>query len=414
MTGQRKAAQARLDGVEFCCTALPNEVGKVSRGEVAAVRATLAIAEADAPRIIEQAHLALASLHEDDLVMRAHVANVLGIGHRYSGDALAAEKVVGEAARLGELAGDTTIVTTAAGLRANLLAEQGKLREAVEAYRQLDARSAQFGRRPQPVLGETYIGAGAVLREWNDLNGAMLFIDKGFELARQGDLHLVVIDGYIASARVAQARREPAKALDLIEQAFEHGRQHEQPLRNGQLMAWRARLQLMQDDLAGAIRWAEECGLALDQAVPYRQEDPYLTLTRVLIAQARASRRAEAPPGVAGLLERLLSAAQSGGRMARVLEILVLQALAAEAQGRQTQALANSRAGAAAGRTRRLLAHVPRRGRASHETAGEAQGFPAQLRRAGRGDLARSWRATRGRLRRAGYRTPAGLYREVA
>lgn len=30
MTGQRKAAQARLDGVEFCCTALPNEVGKVS------------------------------------------------------------------------------------------------------------------------------------------------------------------------------------------------------------------------------------------------------------------------------------------------------------------------------------------------------------------------------------------------
>ena len=48
----------------------------------------------------------MASLHEDDLVMRAQVANVLGIGHRYSGNALAAEKAVGEAARLGELAGD--------------------------------------------------------------------------------------------------------------------------------------------------------------------------------------------------------------------------------------------------------------------------------------------------------------------
>ena len=93
-----------------------------------------------------------------------------------------------------------------------MLAEQGKLREAVEAYRQLDARSAQFGRHPQPVLGETYIGAGAVLREWNDLNGAMLFIGKGIELARQGDLHLIVIDGILrrpAWPRLGESRTRP-------------------------------------------------------------------------------------------------------------------------------------------------------------------------------------------------------------
>jgi LuxR family maltose regulon positive regulatory protein len=40
-----------------------------------------------------------------------------------------------------------------------------------------------------------------------------------------------------------------------------------------------------------------------------------------------------------GLLERLLKAAEAGGRMGSVIEILVLQALAHEAQGNISQAL---------------------------------------------------------------------------
>ena len=340
MTGQRKAANDRLDAIASAGAAPPNAADRGTLGEVAAVRATLAIAEADAPRILEQARLASALLPEADQAMRAKVANVLGIGHRYAGNALAAERAFADAAWLSEMAGDPVTTHISAGLRANLIAEQGRLREAAEAQRQLEDLPAGGDWHPQPALGETYIRAGAVLREWNDLDGATRWIGKGIELARQGDLHLIVLDGYVGLALVAQARPDPDEALALLDQALEYGRQHNQPLRNGELMAWQARLQLRQGDLAAALRWAEESGLAVDHEVPYRQEDAYLTLARVLVAQARENRRGDLLQGAAQLLERLLQAAESGGRKSRVVEVLVLQALTGAVQGRPAQALA--------------------------------------------------------------------------
>jgi LuxR family maltose regulon positive regulatory protein len=292
----------------------------------------MAIAEADAPAIQAQAQLALEWLPGDDLAMRARISNVLGFGQRYAGNALAAETAFVDAARLSEMAGDAITLRTSIGWQAKVLAEQGKLREAAAVYRQVEQLPGV-----QPGLGEIYIGAGAVLCEWNDLDGARRWIDKGIELAGQGDLHLIVIDGYIWLARIAQARSDPDSALAWIDEAFEQGRKHNQPLRNAILLAWRARLQLMQGDLAAALLWAEASGLAGHDTVLYSREDTYLTLARIVIAQTRQSRRSEPLPGVTQMLERIQQAAASGGRMARVLEVLLLQALAADVQGRFVQ-----------------------------------------------------------------------------
>src|SRR5262249_22668512 len=72
----------------------------------------------------------------------------------------------------------------------------------------------------------------------------------------------------------------------------------------------------------------------------YLHEFEHLTLARLLIAQFRADRSESTIREAQGLLERLLLAAQSGGRTGSANEGLVLQALAYAAQGNFPQALA--------------------------------------------------------------------------
>jgi LuxR family maltose regulon positive regulatory protein len=88
---------------------------------------------------------------------------------------------------------------------------------------------------------------------------------------------------------------------------------------------------------------AETSGLRADGEPNYPQEGEYLALTRVLTAQGQ-----EEPTGrhlddalddALGLLERLHKAAEDGGRMGSVIEILLLRALALQKRDDPSEAL---------------------------------------------------------------------------
>jgi LuxR family maltose regulon positive regulatory protein len=105
--------------------------------------------------------------------------------------------------------------------------------------------------------------------------------------------------------------------------------------------AVRARLAVMQGNLAAAVRWAEASGFSASDDPYYPREWEYLTFARVRIAQGR---RDPAGPFLAEalhLLERLQADAEAKARVDSILEILVLQALALFAGSAQrTKALA--------------------------------------------------------------------------
>jgi hypothetical protein len=69
-----------------------------------------------------------------------------------------------------------------------------------------------------------------------------------------------------------------------------------------------------------------EQGLSVENELSYLREFDHITLARVLLARYQSD-RASSIAEVMGLLERLLKAAEAGGRMGSVIEILVLQAL---------------------------------------------------------------------------------------
>ena len=104
--------------------------------------------------------------------------------------------------------------------------------------------------------------------------------------------------------------------------------------------ALKTRVWVAQGRLTEALGWARERSLSVDDDLSYLCEFEHVTLARVLIARYKSEQEKHHIHGAIGLLERLLRAAEEGGRMGSVIEILALQALAQQAQGNIPQALA--------------------------------------------------------------------------
>jgi LuxR family maltose regulon positive regulatory protein len=83
---------------------------------------------------------------------------------------------------------------------------------------------------------------------------------------------------------------------------------------------------MAQDDRPEIDRWARESGLSHEDVPTYRSEFEHLTYSRALLSEGK-------PTEALQLLGRLLHLAESKGRQGRVIEILVLQALAHHARG---------------------------------------------------------------------------------
>jgi LuxR family maltose regulon positive regulatory protein len=106
------------------------------------------------------------------------------------------------------------------------------------------------------------------------------------------------------------------------------------------LTALIARTQLAQSKLTEVLQWAREQQLTIEDDLSYLREFEHITLVRLLIAQYKNEHNDAHIREAKALLERLLKAAEAGGRMASVVEILMLQALAFEAQEDISSALA--------------------------------------------------------------------------
>ncbi|MEO7261820.1 MAG: LuxR C-terminal-related transcriptional regulator [Jatrophihabitantaceae bacterium] len=86
-----------------------------------------------------------------------------------------------------------------------------------------------------------------------------------------------------------------------------------------------------------ALGWARQQGLSVADDVSYLREYEHITLAKALVVQHPAERSLSE---ALELLERLLRAAEAGGRAGSVLEILVLQAMAHQSRGELPAALA--------------------------------------------------------------------------
>jgi LuxR family maltose regulon positive regulatory protein len=217
---------------------------------------------------------------------------------------------------------------------------QGRLRQAAATYGQL----AQIPSGPEGALihpGYCF-GVGELCYEWNDLDTAEHLLEQGRE-ALHGPLTLAgdsIAQGYATLARLHQARHNNAGARALVEELVRLAESRQ--FATAQLAAARAvraRLDVMQGDLAAAVRWTEASGLSASDDPCYPREREYLTFAWVRIAQGREDPAGPHLPEALRLLERRRSDAEEKARLGSILEILILQALALSAGGTGTEAL---------------------------------------------------------------------------
>jgi LuxR family maltose regulon positive regulatory protein len=139
-------------------------------------------------------------------------------------------------------------------------------------------------------------------------------------------------------ARIREAQGDLDEALDLLDQAERLYNDSFSP-NVRPLAARKARLWIIQGRLGDAFEWARRRALSVDDDLSYLSEFEHLTLARLLLARYHNERSERALLELTGFLERLLQAAQAGGRTGSVIDIRLLQALAAHAQDRLPAAL---------------------------------------------------------------------------
>ena len=136
----------------------------------------------------------------------------------------------------------------------------------------------------------------------------------------------------VAQARLHAAHGDLSQAVELLNEAdqvyFGDFAPNVRPI-----AAMRTRVQLAEGDLTAASSWAGTIDVAFDDEPSYLHEFEHITLAMVLLAQHRAGGAPAAAHEAHQLLERLLVAAEAGGRAGNVLEVLVQMALSSEAQG---------------------------------------------------------------------------------
>ncbi|MFN8459113.1 MAG: hypothetical protein U0401_31435 [Anaerolineae bacterium] len=304
-------------------------------GEATVIRAVIMVTTDQMADAIQFAREALALLAEDNLYLRSLAAMILGVAYRVTGELSTAQQMLTHGIEAGIRSHN--LIWTLAGLYylADLLMEQGRLRQAWEHLQ----RGLAWVNRPEsgwpwPVVDSIQVGLGRLQYEWNELETAHQNLTTGIELAQQRSNGDIILDGYIVQAWVYQAQGQSDQAEAALVEAAQAA-QNTLRLRSARAVAaQQARHWLRQGDYQRAGRWAEESGLNPNDMVDYSRELEYLTLARALIAQGNGGARQ-----VWSLLTRLHQAAEVDGRTQRVIEALILQALALAQQGEGEQAI---------------------------------------------------------------------------
>ena len=208
----------------------------------------------------------------------------------------------------------------------------GHLHEAVSTCEHALQLATEHG-EPMPIGTEdVYTGISELHRERGDLEAAAQDLATGKKLGEQVELPDWQYRWCIAQARLQETQGDLDGALDLLDEAERvYVRTPLPEVRP--IAAMKARVWVGQGRMAEALGWARERGLSVDDDLSYLREFEHITLARVLIARYKSDQVDGSIHEAMGLLERLLQAAEEGGRTGSVIEILVLQALAHEAQG---------------------------------------------------------------------------------
>lgn len=305
---------------------------------MATARAYIALSVGDMPGAVKHAQHALDRLPETDYIGRGPAASLLGLAQWANGDLEAAHRSLADAMTGFRMAGNLHFALSGTYGLADIRITQGRLRAAFNTYERALQLAREQGESLIRGTADLYLGLSELYRERGDLETAAQHLQQSEELGERAALQDWPYRLRRAQARRAADQGDLDRAIELLDEA--ERLYYRTPVPNARpLAALKARVWIAQGRLDEAFAWARERGLSADDDLSYLREFEHITLAKALIAHYQRDRAERSIDEAMGLLERLLHAAEEGERMGSVIEILLVQALALQAQGEGAAAL---------------------------------------------------------------------------
>ncbi|HNO92974.1 MAG TPA: hypothetical protein PKJ84_02315, partial [Anaerolineales bacterium] len=266
---------------------------------------------------------------ETNQFMRAQATAILAGAYWANGELTAAYDAMNHWAEQARLAGNTMFaIMTASGL-ADILQEQGRLRNAMQIYEDALKFAADVGAEVAPFTAHHHLGMALLLNEMGANDAAEKHLQLSLELGQAATIIDWQYRRNFALARFKETAGDLNAALYFFDEAKRTYVKTPIPLTRP-VDAFKVRVYLKQGLLAQTHEWAQK--FSMDDELSFLHEFEHITFARVLLAKKDSK-------NVSQFLARLLQAAEDGARIGSMLEILILQALALHAQGQLTQAL---------------------------------------------------------------------------
>lgn len=334
LSGKLAAAEQQLQNIEARLSNGSAQLSREVRGQIAAVRATAGILNANVDAAKEQSQLAIDLLPPTD-PSRGVVLLSLGDTILMSGEIQRGIQLLRKAVEQCRQENDLSVLLTAFAHLAEGLWMQGKLRQVeevcLEALNEVDSQLGA-GNWPLPSLALIYALLGSVRREWDELTKADQELSRAVEIAEKNSYISALVNAYTSLAALRRSEGKIDQAIELVEKSINAIHKRESVLFLSVSQSLRAEYLAQAGNIQAALRWVKERDLTADRAIDYLGDFELYALTRIWIVNNQAD-EADA------LASRLVAYADASGRLGREIDFLVLQALARRQAGRLDSAL---------------------------------------------------------------------------
>jgi LuxR family maltose regulon positive regulatory protein len=338
LTGQPERAEEGLQIAEKLISSFETDAQiKIMQGAIATGRSYRSFINGDTNRTAAFARQAVEYLPDVDLVsrsIRSIATALLGEACLMNGELEEARLACTEAKKIGQAAGDVHAVMIINCALGRIFVEQGLLHQAAEIYVETLQIATRPDGRKRAAAGEVYAELSQVSYEWNNLEAALEQVHSCIAICRQFGQKTFEATGSITLARLEQVQGNVNTAVEHMNIAEKLTREHHFAFK---YTVWvkcaLVRLWIAQGNLEKASHIVQESGITINDEIPYLREPEFLALLRLLLAQGNYD-------AAIVLSEHLLQKAETGKRIGRVIEVLVLQALIFQGRKETEQALA--------------------------------------------------------------------------
>lgn len=307
-------------------------------GAVAMHRAGQALILGKVDEAIRHAQRVLELAPEDDFLRRGGAAALVGLSFWTLGDLAAARQVYPDSIENLQRAGNLADATGCALALADIVIDQGHLHEAMGIYQQALRVASDHGEPSLRGTADMLVGMSELYFEHNDLSSAIQCLMKAKDQGEHTGLPQNRYRWRVAMAHIRRAQGDLNGAMTLLDEAERlYATDFSPNVRP--VTAMKAQIYAEQGLLEEALGWAREQKLSVADNPSYLREYEYFALVRILLACYRRDRVQNVISEAILLLDRLLKAAETGGRVRSVIEIRILQALIRHEEGDNHAAL---------------------------------------------------------------------------